>query len=208
MAKNLLGMTALGLILALGACSGGGSNGSTTTGGTDTAAATTGDGGDVVLAHDAAAGKLYALPGPRTCSTKKVPTSGAPSADVVAKYVICGAEGKFGENMYVLDKVEISGVAPGRPYNPNEDINVADIDINKPLYAIRGSEVGYQCGAVVQPGGYDGGPEDHPGTNCNRTTYPNASGLCYQDTFGDWSCKMTDANAEVNSERLVAPPAD
>ncbi|WP_375398988.1 hypothetical protein [uncultured Sphingomonas sp.] len=176
--------------------------------GNSTVAGTTeapGGGGDVQLIPDTTIGATYGATGPRKCSTKKVPANGPPSPDVIAKYVICGAEGVMSSNVYLLDQVVVSAVAPGRPYNPNEDVNMSNIDINKPVYAIKGSLVGYQCAEVQKPG-QDFGKQYDKGSNCNRTPQPNAHGLCFQDTFGDWSCSLVDVDAPINPEREKPAP--
>lgn len=203
----LAAAVAVAATATLGGCGRGNGNAAATgtTGGGLFGGATGADDG-VQLIPDPAVGAAYGATGPRKCSTKKVPANGPPSPVTIAKYVICGGEGVSGSNLYLYDNVEVTAVAPGRPYNPNEDVNMSNIDINKPVYAIKGSLRGYQCSQVVQPGGYDGGPGYHKGSNCNRTTQPNASGLCFQDTFGDWSCSMLDVSAPVNAETLQPAP--
>ena len=197
--RNGLIIGALAGAIALAGCGGDGQNG----GGTTTA----GDDDGVQLIPDTTIGADYGATGPRKCSTRKVPAgNGPPSNDTIAKYVICGAEGVTASNLYLVDNVVVSEVAPGRPYNPNEDINMSNIDINKPVYAIKGSLRGYQCSQITKPGGYDMGDAYKKGSNCNRTTQPNASGLCYVDTFGDWYCSMVDVSAPVNAERLQPAP--
>ena len=191
---------ALVALLPVAGCGGGG-------GGNTAAPGALADANDgVTLIPDTMVGADFGATGPRKCSTKKVPGNGPPSPLTIAKYVICGQEGVSGDNVYLFDNVEVTAVAPGRPYNPNEDANMTNIDINKPVYAIKGSLRSYQCGRIMKPGGYDGGPDDHKGTNCSRTPQPNASGLCFQDTFGDWSCNMLDVSAPVNAEPQVAAP--
>jgi hypothetical protein len=160
----------------------------------------------VQLIPDTTIGADYGATGPRKCSTRKVPASGPPSNETIAKYVICAQEGVMASQLYLDDNVVVTDVAPGRPYNPNEDVNMSNIDINKPVYAIKGSLRRYQCGPLTKPGGYDIGPDGQKGTNCNRSPQPNASGTCYQDTFGDWSCSMLDVNAPINPEHQVGAP--
>lgn len=191
-------LAAAGMTLA--GCGGGGG------GNTAAPGALAGADDGVTLIPDTTTGATYGATGPRKCSTKKVPANGPPSPITIAKYVICGAEGIFSQQLYLVDNVEVTAVAPGRPYNPNEDINMSNIDIRKPVFAIKGSLRGYQCSALDKPGGYDGGPDYKKGTNCGRTTRPNATGLCFQDTFGDWSCSMTDVDATINGEKQVAAP--
>jgi len=193
---HIVGALATAMLIA--GCGGnGGGNGAADVAGAD-------DG--VQLIPDTTIGADYGATGPRKCSTRKVPASGPPSNETIAKYVICGAEGVTASNLYLVDNVVVSAVAPGRPYNPNEDINMSNIDINKPVYAIKGSLRGYQCSQITKPGGYDMGDAYKKGSNCNRTTQPNASGLCYTDTFGDWYCSLLDVDAPVNAERLQPAP--
>jgi hypothetical protein len=183
----------VGAALALGGCGGGGGSPR--------------DGSAIALSHDSAAGTLFAVPGPRKCATRKIPAGGAPSPGEAARYVTCGAEGQSGEKMYVVDKVVVAAVAPGRAYDPHHDLDMVNPDPKKQVYAIRGSLERYDCGPILQPGGADTGPGVHAGTNCGYTIHRHASGNCYQDLFGDWSCAMIDPEAAVDSKLNVPPPA-
>lgn len=177
-------------------------------GGDGAGSGTAGGGGDIVLTRNAALGARYGAAGPRSCAPKNVPGDGAPSPAQAAKYVICAAEGETASNLYLLGKVVVTAIAPGRPYNPNEDINMGNVDVTKPIYAIRGSADSFQCRQINRPGGYDMGQEYEPGHNCAVTHYKEAQGACYKDTFGDWHCSMIDVNAATNEERAVAAPTD
>ena len=199
-------MAAGALVLALTGCSGGKSPPSGASEAANPAAA--GQDGDVVLTRDDAVGAKYGAPGPRTCSTDKVPASGPPSAAVIAKYVICGREEERPTEpaLYLVDQVQITGVANGRPYNPNEDVNMSKIDINSPIYDISGSLVSYHCNRLQQPGGYDGGPDYKPGTQCSTDREPKAKGACYLNTLHEWSCSLLDADAITNGQHQTPPP--
>jgi len=152
-------------------------------------------------------GAKYGAHDPRTCPTAKQPASGAPSAAQAAAYVVCNREGEFGENLYLLDHVEVTAIAKGRRYNMNEDINVPNIDVSAPVFAIRGHMTVYQCGALTTPQLMKAGFADNRGKNCNANDQPNASGLCYKDTFADWHCSMVDADHVItDTRRDVAPP--
>ncbi|MDB5429026.1 MAG: hypothetical protein JWP35_142 [Caulobacter sp.] len=198
------------LVLALGGCGDGksGPKGA----GSDTAATTAaGDGGDVVLTRDDAIGALYGAPGPRTCSTFKVPAEGPPSADTIAKYVICGQEYErpTAPSLYLLDQVRITGISDGRPYNVNEDVNMSKIDTTKPVYDIEGSLVSYTCNRLWREGQYDGGDDYKQGTQCSTIHQTKASGLCYINTLHEWSCSLLDVDQLTRGEpKTPPPPAD
>jgi hypothetical protein len=58
------------------------------------------------------------------------------------------------------------------------------IDTSFPVYPIRGSYQKYQCGHTQGSWVYK------PGQNCDLITTPQASGVCYKTSFGDWACRM------------------
>ncbi len=197
------GWMALAATLALAGCGGKASNGQTAGG-----PSADNGGGDIVLTRDAAIGAKYGAPGPRTCSTDKAPADGQPSADQVAKYIICGSEQErpTEPRLYLIDQVKITGVSAGRPYNPNEDANMGSIDITKPVYDIEGTSVSYACNRLWQPGEYDGGPDYRAGTQCTAYTATKAKGNCSMNTMHEWSCGMTDVDSLTNGQHGVAPP--
>lgn len=146
-------------------------------------------------------GNKYGTRDPRTCTDKTAPARGAISAALAAQYVICEREKINGPYLYLVENVRAQ-VGTGRPYNPNMDLNVPEIDVRFPLYPIRGSLVGYQC--------YEVNPNftvSAPGRNCNRTNEPEAKGFCYKTTFAEWRCHMADlSNKNENWSQGVAPP--
>ncbi len=143
----------------------------------------------------------YGTRDPRTCENMKAPAKGAPSAALAAKYVICEIEKVSGPYLYLVENVKVE-VGGGRPYNPNSDINVPEINVKFPIYSIRGSLTKYQC--------YEVNPNftvSAPSKNCTRYEEPKAKGDCYKTTFGDWRCYMTDlSNKNENWFPGVAPP--
>jgi hypothetical protein len=185
-----------------------GCGGKTTGGQTAAAPGADNSGGDIVLTRNDAIGAKYGAPGPRTCSTDKTPQDGPPSADQISKYVICSSEEErpTEPRLYLIDQVKIAGVSAGRPYNPNEDVNMSRIDITKPVYDIEGTSVSFACNQIVQPGEYDGGPDYHPGAQCTAYTATKAKGVCYQNTLHEWWCGMTDVDSLTNGQHGVAPP--
>lgn len=145
-------------------------------------------------------GSKYGTRDPYTCKSTKAPAHGAISPEVAAQYVACNAEGETGGMLYLLQNVKVE-VGAGRAFNPNSD-DYADIDQSSPLYPIRGSFTRYQCGAVSS------GPIlPNVGKNCNSGDQPNATGVCYKTTFGDWHCSMMDLTHDSLNRFGVPPPA-
>lgn len=168
---------------------------------------TSGGTGGVEMVRDATLGATYGVAGPRTCKNRSAPGDGPPSTEQAAALVTCSAESEFSGNLFVAARVEVSAVAAGRAYNPLEDINVPNIDTTKQVYAIRGSYDRYQCNPLTRPGGYDMGAGYRKGTNCTLRPQPAATGLCYADTFGDWTCSLVDARSSVAPTPMTTPPA-
>jgi hypothetical protein len=141
---------------------------------------------------------LYGSRAPRTCANAKAPVKGPLTAAQAMQYFICGAEGTFGDNLYLVDQVKIE-VGKGRPFLSQTDM-LTDADVSSLVYPVRGSYVQYQISrlSTVFP---------NKGKNCSVYPAPHASGLCYRTTFGDWTCKMIDTSApSMASQRDVAPP--
>lgn len=161
--------------------------------------------GTVPTVRDAAAGAGYSSAGPRSCPTRNVPARGALSAAQAAAYVICGRERELAGVLHLVGNITVSGIAPGRRYNPREDNNVPNIDVKRPVYQIRGRLEVYYCNRTNNP--YPMGPNYARGTNCNVIDHPNATGLCYQDSFGAWDCKLWDINARWDARVNVPPPS-
>jgi hypothetical protein len=126
-------------------------------------------------------GKLFGTRDPHTCPDSTVPKGNMITADKAKEYVYC-SESYTTQNIYLYDEVTVQVGTPRR-YNPNEDVNVWNIDVSVPVNPIRGSLKQYQC---AQAG------EENMGKNCNVYDAPHASGLCYKDTFKDWHCAMMD----------------
>ena len=156
---------------------------------------------------NAGVGAPYGARDPRTCPDRKQPTDGAVSPAQAAAYVTCTWEGESANQLYLVDHVEVTGVAKGRPYNPVEDRNMTDIDIEAPVYAIQGHFEKYQCDHLVTPGLRAVGFEDNKGHNCREYDQPEASGLCYKNTFADWHCSMLDISHDNVKQDKVGPPA-
>lgn len=165
----------------------------------------TGAGADVPMVRDAQAGTPYGSAGPRTCPDRKIPAEGPVDTAQAAAYVICGIEKEAANTLTLVGEITVAETSPGRPYDPRQDNNVPDIDVERPLQSIRGSLVVYVCNRVDTGPGW--GPRYERGTNCSITEHPDARGLCYQDGMGQWDCKLSDFNARTGVREGLPPPA-
>jgi hypothetical protein len=143
-------------------------------------------------------GAKYGARDPKTCADKTLPKTGAPSAAQAGQYVICGHEHVV-DVLYLDEDVTVQ-VGKGRSYNMKEDYNVPNIDVKVPVYPIRGSLKQYSCDPIRTD-------RSNLNRNCRIYTAPNATGLCYKDTFGDWNCGMNDGKTGDFTARDVAPPS-
>lgn len=177
------------LALALAGCSGGGGG--------------AGNDAPVTMTRDASIGAPYGAAGPRSCPDRKAPAEGAPSAAQAAAYATCDIEGESSQMLYLVGKMAITGVGKARDYNPLE--NMRQIDVERPIYDIRGSYDRYQCRMIATSTLVDMGPKYQKGSNCNLYAATNATGSCYVDTFGDWRCLLHDINARQVRDDAPAP---
>ena len=141
-------------------------------------------------------GAKFGARDPRTCQSKKEPTKGAISAEQAKQYFICDTEKLIdSDDLQLVDNVKVE-VGKARPYQQLSDSH-PDIDTTAPLYPIRGSLTRYICHPVSSY-------MNNAGKNCSSWNEPNATGVCYKTTFGDWNCAMTDLSGIQTSP--VPPP--
>ena len=143
----------------------------------------------------------YGTRDPRTCASTRAPAKGAITADLAKQYVVCQTEKVSGYELYLVENVTVQ-VGGGRPYNPQSDVNYSELDVETPIYPIRGSYTRYQCSQVnTSPNLYN------VGKNCSVYEHRKATGSCYKTTFGDWKCNMYDYGVASDDKHFqVAPP--
>ena len=134
---------------------------------------------------------------PQVCGSTKAGGKGPPDMKVVTAAVLCSNEKLSGTTLYLTEELKVDIATKGRPHNPRTDI-MSEIDTGVPVYAIRGSFVSYQCSPVSDY-------MKNAGKNCNMYRQPQASGLCYKTTFGDWKCSLMDLSNN-QQEPGVPPP--
>lgn len=140
-----------------------------------------------VLVVQKGEGAPFGTRDPRACSSKVAPKSGPISARMAAEYVICQNEKVTGDgsDIWLVKNIKVQ-VGGSVPYGSN-GISISDIASNGTLYLIRGSFDDYLCGRPLNANG--------SGNNCTLWQETHAKGNCYRNTFGDWTCNMTDLNA-------------
>ena len=120
----------------------------------------------------------YDARAPRTCAKVMNP----PSAAQAAVMVQCAMDGLGPTGLQLTQDVVLEMGAPRR-FVYNTDAGLAGIDVNAPVYPLRGSFTGYFCSKW-------GGSLVPIGHNCVVSAVPTAQGWCWKTSFGDWSCKM------------------
>ena len=148
------------------------------------------------VAAQQGSGAKYGSRDLRPCASTKGAGKGPPDMKTVTAAVLCAHEKESSSMLYFVQDLKIDIASRGRPYNPRTDI-MSEIDIDVPVYSIRGSYVSYQCSPISTI-------LNNQGKNCNIYRQPNAAGQCYKTTFGDWKCSLMDLNSK--QEPGVPPP--
>jgi hypothetical protein len=144
-------------------------------------------------------GAKYGARDPVTCKSRKEPAKGAPTPEQVKLYMMCESEGVSFGYFLLFGNVQVE-IGKARPFNAITDSLKSDADADSPVYPIRGSYDRYTC-SLLDP------PRTVYGRNCMVQGQPQATGSCYRNTFGDWSCGMIDASNPSSARRdNVAPP--
>src|SRR5690348_3706071 len=123
---------------------------------------------------------------PHACASKE-PASGAPSGDRLKELILCGKSGErvYDQDLYLLANVQVE-IGKSRPYQTSDSL-AQNIDPSQPVYPIRGSYDKYQCVVINTTMKLKG---HSAGDNCSLFPQPQAEGICYRTTFGDWECSM------------------
>lgn len=146
----------------------------------------------------------YGTRDPQTCDDTSAPRSGVITAALARQYVICDREGVRRRAMHIVENVKVQ-VGGGRAYQPQSDLSYSDIDVNSPIYPLRGSLSAYQCVEVDANRAHSG---FNLGRNCILFEERKATGSCYRTTFADWKCSMYGVSGMTRDDEHpnVAPP--
>ena len=137
---------------------------------------------------------------PRTCTSAQLQGGAAPSVELAIRSFICRNERIVDARLWLVENVKLQIAPKGRPFNPLADSERDDIDPAALVYRIRGSYNGYRCARLTSSFA-------RPEGNCVFSTYPNAEGACYKNTFGEWRCSMADFKTpKPDLDRKVPAP--
>ena len=120
------------------------------------------------------------------------------------QYVICDQESADPRSISLVTSLRVQ--VASAPLVRNQLLAVthpADLDPNQPVWNIRGSFTQYQCAQFASMTTMNAYSHTH---NCTATDLPEAAGLCYKSTFGEWHCVMSDpAHAAIGTRWNVLP---
>jgi hypothetical protein len=130
---------------------------------------------------------------PQSCPSRAEPKTGAITAKQAEKYFTCHVEkGEvFNANdthMSLVTDLKIE-VAPKSRRATIGDVSRAAnssslaLDMNRPVYEIRGSYNSYFCNRITAA--------VQEKRNCILTVLPNQQGICFQNSFKDWFCLLS-----------------
>ena len=134
----------------------------------------------------------------RTCPSRTEPLSGRISVEQAKMYVACDYEEKavFNASVKFVDILSLQ-IAPKPRRVRDVDLRMPQVDIEKPVYELRGSMIVHTCYNIT---------EGYPrGKNCSVSRQPKSIGKCYQTTFGDWHCVMGGASLGEPERNMPAP---
>ncbi|RYY27602.1 MAG: hypothetical protein EOP62_06280 [Sphingomonadales bacterium] len=118
----------------------------------------------------------------------------APTAATAGQLVRCAKERQSmssGESWLVEDlQVQVGG--PTSFVAMYNSVTMPDADTTKRVYPIRGSWTWSICMLRADAKIYG-----DPNLNCRETPVTQASGACWQTTFGDWRCQMNGTSGDT-----------
>ncbi len=132
------------------------------------------------------AGAPYAARDPIACP--RVVQAQAPSADQAALLIRCKREtvNTGSGELWLMEATRVQ-VGGGQPYaSLYNEVTMAGADVSKPVHPVRGSWTWVVCISTKDAGA--GGRD--ASLNCRQTDVSDATGACWQTTFGDWACTM------------------
>lgn len=136
---------------------------------------------------------------PAICANMKDPAKGAPSAQQVKRYVICGAEHQTGNDLFLVSDVQVE-VGKGVAFRDIPEIHrPGNADPEGQVYQIRGSLKRYLCSTISTA-------YPNRGKNCRVYNEPKATGECHKDNFGEWQCSLRDSGSPDHSGQADQPP--
>jgi hypothetical protein len=126
---------------------------------------------------------------PRQCSSVNQP----PSVSQATAMVQCWSDAVSALGLFLYEDAKLQIGAP-RAYLLTSDSYLPQIDPTAIVYPIRGSYTYYACTGInnLVPAG----------RQCTRRPVPQALGMCWKTSFGDWKCYM---QGNVSTEVATVP---
>ena len=143
---------------------------------------------------NAGVGAAYRTRDPIACPSAAEQPKGAPNVQQATRIFRCSTEA-ISSHLYLTDHVDLQ-IGGARPFHYGD--GYAEIDSSKAVYPIRGAWTQYQCISL----------KEYPAAsakNCSVFDESNASGVCYQTTFGDWRCRMHALSSVMRPDYVQGP---
>lgn len=142
---------------------------------------------------------------PQTCPSMVEPKTGPPSVEQAKMYFLCDQEweSSVGKSLWLISDLTLEVAPNSRPangtdleYNTRHGGEHLSMNTKQPVYDIRGSFTRYICHQIKRL--------NPVGKNCTVSQYPNSTGICFRNTFGDWHCRMIGSSKQIG-EHLPPP---
>jgi hypothetical protein len=138
---------------------------------------------------------------PQSCPSRSEPKTGAITARQAEEYFTCHVEDSASSyNMSFVTDLKIEVARKSRRATIGDVSRAANsrslaLDMDRPVYDIRGSYNDYFCGRTTAA------VEEK--RNCILSNFPKSQGICFQNSFKDWFCLLTGPSKEISR---TAPP--
>jgi hypothetical protein len=145
---------------------------------------------------------------PQTCPPRSQPTNGLITAEQAKKYLACLNEESPTVKPYRhFFDVNSLQMAPKSRQATSAEINYfsysgRNIDSDKPIHDFKANTTSYFCNPVIDNPNPNPSYSGNRGKNCLITRSPNSYGKCFQNTFGEWYCTITNGTGK----REYGPP--
>jgi len=128
---------------------------------------------------------------PRQCTNVTKP----PSVSQATAMVQCWSDAVNALGLFLYQDVKVQ-IGTVRPYLLTSDSYLPQIDPTATVYPIRGSYTYYACRGInnLVPAGQQ----------CTRSPVPQAMGMCWKTSFGDYKCFLQ-GNIAADAATVAAP---
>jgi hypothetical protein len=144
---------------------------------------------------------------PQTCPPRTQPTNGSITTELAKKYLVCLKEESVIKPYRHFFDVYSLQMAPKSRQATSAEINFfsyrgQNIDSDKPIHDFKANTTSYFCNPVQNNPNPSYPSLDNRGKNCLISRSPNSYGKCFQNTFGEWYCTITNGTGK----REYGPP--